>query len=123
MAFLIAGLTFAGSRLAVQRLTFSVVIAKYGAYLVPFALLFIISLILFLVGIPILAGILLLISLLGALLIAPAFIFMEHAPDGFDRIYVLIGLFIIVILIFSLFVQSFLASVMSSMMNAFLGGT
>ncbi|GAB4075069.1 hypothetical protein GCM10028778_25720 [Barrientosiimonas marina] len=122
LEFLIAGLTFAGARLAVQRSTFSVVIAKYGAYLVPFGLLFIISLILFLIGIPIFAGILVLISLLGFLLIAPAFIFMEHAPDGFDRIYVLIGLFIIVMLVFSLFVQSFLASVLSSITNSFFNG-
>lgn len=114
---LIAGLTFAGAKLSVQAVTFPDVIAKYGAYLVPFLLLFTSGILFWLIGLTALAGLLLLISILGSLLMAPTFILMEQAPIGFDRIYVLIGLYIIISLVFGLFIQSFMDSMLGSFMN------
>lgn len=122
LELLIAGLTFAGAKLSVQAVTFPDVIAKYGAYLMPFALLYIAGLIFSLIGISVLAGILLMISILGFVLFAPTFILLEQPAEGFDRIYVLLGLYIVVILAFGFFAQSFLSSILGSMMDSMLGG-
>ncbi len=115
---LIAGLTFAGAKLSVQAVTFPDVIAKYGAYLVPFLLLFTSGILFWLIGLSALAGLILFISILGSLLIAPTFILMEQEPVGFDRIYVLIGLYIIILLISGLFIQSFMDSMLGSFLNS-----
>lgn len=108
----IAGLTFSGAKLSVQAVTFQDVLAKYGAYLIPFILLYAAGLLFSLIGLSSLSGLLILISMLGALLIAPTFILFEQPPNGFDRIYVLISLYIIILLLFGFFVQSFLDSVL-----------
>ncbi|MBP1948465.1 zinc ribbon domain-containing protein [Virgibacillus litoralis] len=114
---LIAGLTFAGAKLSVQAVTFPDVIAKYGAYLVPFLLLFTAGILFWLIGITSIAGLLLLLSILSTLLIAPTFILVEQTPNGFDRIYVLIGLHIIILLVFGFFIQSFMDSMLGNFMN------
>ncbi|TFJ92329.1 zinc ribbon domain-containing protein [Lentibacillus salicampi] len=122
LEFLIAGLTFAGAKLSAQAVTFPDVIAKYGAYLIPFLLLYAVGLIFSLIGISALAGILILISILGLLLLTPTFILLEQPAEGFDRIYVLLGLYIIVILAFAFFSQSFLSSIVGNMMDTMLRG-
>ncbi|SEQ76335.1 hypothetical protein SAMN05216232_3288 [Virgibacillus subterraneus] len=114
---LIAGLTFAGTKLSVQAVTFPDVIAKYGAYLVPFLLLYTAGILFWLIGLPSIAGMLLLLSILSTLLIAPTFILVEQTPNGFDRIYVLIGLHIIILLVFGFFIQSFMNSMLGNFMN------
>ncbi|WP_164670988.1 zinc ribbon domain-containing protein [Virgibacillus doumboii] len=115
--FVIAGLIFAGGKLSVQAVTFPDVIAKYGAYLIPFLLLYAAGLLFSLIGISALAGLLVSISFLGILLIAPTFILMEQPPSGFDRIYILLGLYIIVLLVFGFFIQSFLESIFGTIMD------
>ncbi|HLS07453.1 zinc ribbon domain-containing protein [Lentibacillus sp.] len=122
LEFLIAGLTFAGAKLSAQAVTFPGIIAKYGAYLMPFGLLYAAGLILSLIELSALAGILILISILGLLLLAPTFILLEQKTDGFDRIYVLLGLYIIVILAFAFFTQSFLSSILGNMMDTMFRG-
>ncbi|SDR05308.1 zinc ribbon domain-containing protein [Virgibacillus salinus] len=114
---LIAGLTFAGTKLSVQAVTFPDVIAKYGAYLVPFLLLYTAGILFWLIGLSSIAGMLLLLSILSTLLIAPTFILVEQTPNGFDRIYVLIGLHIIILLVFGFFIQSFMNSMLGNFMN------
>lgn len=117
LLFVVACLTFAGAKLSVQTVTFPDVIAKYGAYMVPFFLLFTAGLLLSLIDISALAGLLILISILGILLIAPTIILMEQPPKGFDRIYILLGLYVIVLLVFGFFLQSFLESNFGTFMD------
>ncbi|QKY71174.1 zinc ribbon domain-containing protein [Lentibacillus sp. CBA3610] len=122
LEFLIAGLTFAGAKLSVQTVTFPDVIAKYGAYLIPFVLLFAAGIIFSLIGISALAVILILISILGLVLFIPTFILLEQPAEGFDRVYVLLVLYIITILAFGFFTQSFLSAILGSLMDSMFGG-
>ncbi|WP_010529365.1 zinc ribbon domain-containing protein [Lentibacillus jeotgali] len=122
LQILIAGLTFAGAKLAVQAVTFRGIIAKYGAYLIPFLLLYAAGLIFSFIGLSALAGILIPVSILGLLLLAPTFILLEQPSEGFDRVYVLLGLYIIVIMAFAFFSQAFLSSILGSMMDTMFGG-
>ncbi|GGJ90679.1 hypothetical protein GCM10007063_11550 [Lentibacillus kapialis] len=122
LQILIAGLTFAGTKLSIQAATFRSTIAKYGAYLIPFLLLYAAGLILFFIGLSALAGILFLISILGLLLLVPTFILLEQPSEGSDRIYILLGLYIIVILAFALFSQSFINSIIGNMMDTMFRG-
>ncbi|SFB04754.1 hypothetical protein SAMN04488072_10636 [Lentibacillus halodurans] len=122
LEFLIAGLAFAGVKLGAQAATFPDVIAKFGAYLIPFFLLYAVGLILTLIGISALSGILILISILGLVLFTPTFILLEQPTEGFDRIYVLLGLYIIAILAFGFFAQSFLTSILGNMMDTMFQG-
>ncbi|RYG74308.1 hypothetical protein EU245_03645 [Lentibacillus lipolyticus] len=122
LQLLIAGLTFAGSKLAAQAVTFPDVLAKYGAYLVPFALLYAIALVFSLIGLSVLAGLLIFISILGILIIAPTFILMEQPPEGLDRIYILLGLYMLAILGFGILTQAFAESIVGNIMNAMFRG-
>ncbi|HLS07904.1 zinc ribbon domain-containing protein [Lentibacillus sp.] len=119
---LIAGLTFAGAKLSAQAVTFPGIIAKYGAYLIPFLLFYAAGLIFSFIGLSALAGILILVSILGLLLLAPTFILLEQPAEGFDRLYVLLGLYIIVIMAFAFFSQAFLSSILGNMMDTMFRG-
>ncbi|TMN22537.1 zinc ribbon domain-containing protein [Lentibacillus cibarius] len=120
--FLIAGLTFVGAKLAAQAITFADVLAKYGAYLVPFVLLYAIALIFSLIGLSVLATLLIFISILGVLIIIPTFILMEQPPEGLDRIYILLGLYMVTIFAFGVFTQAFAESVIGNMMGSLFRG-
>lgn len=120
--FAIAGITFAGAKLAVQAVKFPDVIAKYGAYLVPFLLLYVAGMLFLLIGLSALSSLLIALSILGMLLIAPTFILFEQPSKGFDRIYVLLGLYMIILLVFGFFLQSFLQTILGSFLNMMSGG-
>lgn len=122
LQFLIAVLTFVGVKLAAQAVTFPDVIAKYGAYLIPFLLLYVAGLIFLMLGISVLAGLSIVISILGFLLFVPTFILLEQPAEGFDRIYVLLGLYIILVMAFGFFTQSFVTSIIGNMMDSIFRG-
>lgn len=122
LQLLIALLTFAGAKLAAQAFSFPDIIAKYGAYLIPFLLLYAAGLIFSILGIPVLAGLSIIISILGFLLFIPAFILLEQPSEGIDIIYVLLGLNIIIVLAFGFFSQSFVTSIVGNMMDTMFGG-
>ena len=109
----IAALIFGGVKMAAQSLSFTDVIAKVGAYTVPFLGLVIIGSLLTLIGLSV-ASVLVVIGLLGPILIVPTFILLEQPTNGFDRIYVLIGIYIVSILVSGFLIQS--------IMNVFAGG-
>lgn len=109
----VIGLTFAGTRMAMQSLSFTDVIAKVGAYTVPFLVLTIVGSLLTLVQLTFLAP-LVLIGLIGPILIVPTLIILEKPANRYDRIYILLGIYVV-----SLFVCGFL---IQNIMNIFLGG-
>ncbi|MFC4559943.1 zinc ribbon domain-containing protein [Virgibacillus kekensis] len=119
---IIAGLAFLGAKLAVQAVTFPDIIAKYGAYLVPFLLAYAGGALLSLLGLPALAGLMIMVSILGALFIAPSFILMEQATEGFDRIYVMLGMYVMIMLVFSFLTQSFMQMFLDDFMNMLSNG-
>lgn len=73
-----------------QELTIQDVFAKYGAYLVPFTLLYIVSIILSLIKITVLALYLSVFSIIGVVMLIPIFILSERDVKGFDLIYTII---------------------------------
>ncbi|PAV30639.1 hypothetical protein CIL05_05935 [Virgibacillus profundi] len=109
----LTALTFGGNKLAAQSLTFKDVVAKFGAYTVPFLVLAVIGALLGLIGLSF-AGTIIILGLIGPILIVPTFIILEQPANGFDRIYVLLGIYII-----SIFISGFL---IESMMGMFMGG-
>lgn len=92
---LIPTVTFAASKISAQEVSFPVIIAKYGSYLVPFLLLYVIGIIFSLIklGFPFTA--VTTISLLGPVIIIPILIILEKPVKVFDRVYVLIALSIV----------------------------
>ncbi|MGY0693650.1 hypothetical protein ACW2QC_12765 [Virgibacillus sp. FSP13] len=119
---LVAALTFAGVKFAAQALTFMDVLAKYGGYLIPFLLLFTVGFLFALVDLTSLSALFILISVLGALLIAPTLILLEQPAVGFDRIYVLLGIYFISLLVFGFFIQSFIESIVGTLLGGMFGG-
>lgn len=120
--FLIAGLTFICSKLTVQAAKFTDIVAKYGAYLVPFFIFHVAGIIFSLVGLPVFSLLLIFISILGMLIIAPTFILLEQPSDGFDRVYILLGLYIIILLVYGFFVRISLDAILGAFMNSIMGG-
>ncbi|RDW15050.1 hypothetical protein [Oceanobacillus chungangensis] len=100
----IAAITFAGVKITAQSFSFQDIVAKIGAYTIPFLGLAIIGSILAMLNIPF-AGTFIMLSLIGPLLIVPTFIFLEKPAAGFDRIYVLLGVYVIGLILSSFLVQ------------------
>ncbi len=98
----IAAITFAAAKVALQDIKVTDVIAKYGAYMMPFILLFIVSIIFNLIKLtqePFhIVGI---ISLLGPVLIVPVLIITERAVKGLDLIYTIVVVSLINFTIYS----------------------
>ncbi|MEC5424653.1 hypothetical protein QGM71_14225 [Virgibacillus sp. C22-A2] len=117
---LLAGLTFGGTKFAAQAVSFKDVLAKFGAYSVPFLVLSVIGGIFSVIGLP-LAGTILILSLVGPLLLVPTFILLEQPAAGFDRIYVLLGIYIVSLIIAGFLVQNIFGVFMGGMMDGFLG--
>ncbi|WP_284141686.1 MULTISPECIES: zinc ribbon domain-containing protein [unclassified Virgibacillus] len=118
----VALLTFAGSKLCAQAVTVKDVIAKYGAYLVPFMLLFIIGFLLALVNLTSFGILAIMVSILGPIIAVPTMILFEKNAVGIDRIFILIGVYLVSILVFSLLLRSFLGSIMDALLGGFMGG-
>ncbi|GAA0597535.1 hypothetical protein GCM10009001_12140 [Virgibacillus siamensis] len=120
--FVVSGLTFLCSKLTVQAAKFPDIVAKYGAYLVPFFIFYIVGIIFSLVGFPAFSILLTSLSILGLLLICPTFILLEQPSDGFDRIYILLGLYITILLVYGFFMRIFLDAIVGALMNSIMGG-
>ncbi|MFD1851791.1 zinc ribbon domain-containing protein [Oceanobacillus bengalensis] len=101
----IAALTFIGLKIGEKSPSFLEILAKVGAYLIPFFVLFIISILLTLIGLNFAASMLML-TLIGPLLLIPTFIILEQPNLKLDRIYILIGIYILALIISSLIYQS-----------------
>ncbi|SES97392.1 hypothetical protein SAMN05216389_10422 [Oceanobacillus limi] len=99
-------LTFAALRMIKSELSFKDALAKYGAYLVPFFLLYVFGFLLTLINLKGLAVLIFFISIFGSLILAPTFIILSQNDRSMDRIYILIGFYIISLLLFWVVVQS-----------------
>lgn len=90
---IIVGLIFAAVRVAQQVGTIQDIVAKFGAYLVPFVLLFVLSIVLDVIdmtGLPF--SVVGYLAMIGPVLIIPVLILSEKAVKGFDYVYTTIGL-------------------------------
>ncbi|WP_099156508.1 DUF6574 domain-containing protein [Virgibacillus ndiopensis] len=122
MFLIAAALTFGGVKITGQALSFTDVLAKYGGYLTPFLVLYVIGFLLALVGLSSFSGLIILVSVLGTLLIAPTLILLEQPANGFDRVYTLIGIYIVSLLVLGFFIQSFIQNILSNFMGGGLFG-
>lgn len=113
----IASITFVAIKLTGKDVPYQEVLAKYGAYLIPFSLVFVLSLLISFVGIISLTLITSLISMLGVLLIIPTLIIMNYRLTGFDRIYLLLAIYFVSIIIFGFLLQTFLESVIGGILG------
>jgi hypothetical protein len=113
----ISGLTFGGAKLTGYSLSFTDVLAKVGAYSIPFLTLSVVGALLGSLGLTA-AGSLVALGLVGIILMIPTFIILESPANGFDRVYVLLGIYIIAFFVASLLVQDIIGVFMGSMMDS-----
>lgn len=98
----IAAITFVAAKVALQEVSIMDVIAKYGAYLVPFILLYVVGVLFNIIKLtqsPF--DLVTVISILGPVLIIPVLILTERAVKGFDLVYTIVALSFISYLIYS----------------------
>ncbi|MCG3419341.1 zinc ribbon domain-containing protein [Oceanobacillus jordanicus] len=115
----IAAISFAGVKIGGQSLSFTAVVAKTGAYSVPFLVLTVLGSLLALVGIS-LSGIFILVGLLGPILVVPTFILLEKPAPAFDRIYLLIGIYFVTLLASGYLLVNISSVLFGGMLSSFL---
>ncbi|HLR81144.1 MAG TPA: zinc ribbon domain-containing protein [Bacillota bacterium] len=103
-----ATVSFFGVKMTSGEGSYATVFTKYSAYTVPFLLVYIAGIIFELIKFPSAAALFILISMLGVIFAIPTFILFERHENGFDRVYVLIGIYIVGLLIFGLLGESVL---------------
>ncbi|WP_339229907.1 zinc ribbon domain-containing protein [Oceanobacillus sp. FSL K6-2867] len=114
----IIALTFGGLKLAALKATITTTVAKAGAYLVPFLTIAVLGVLLAFIELPF-AGTLILISLIAPILLIPTFIILEQPVNGFDSIYVLIGIYIVGMLIAGYLVQQMIFAFVGNITDLF----
>ncbi|WP_217587339.1 zinc ribbon domain-containing protein [Lentibacillus saliphilus] len=101
------GLTFAALKLtASSAVSIQAVVAKFGAYLIPYTLLLAIGMIFMLIGIGTVGFLAIIISLFGILLIIPTFILNDITVTGMDRIYALLIVYTVNLIAFGYIMRS-----------------
>ncbi|MFD2627237.1 zinc ribbon domain-containing protein [Oceanobacillus kapialis] len=114
---IITALAFAGVKIGGQNLSFTDVVAKTGAYSVPFLVLIVVGSLLALLNITLLSGTIIMIGLLGPILLVPTFILLERPAPAFDRIYLLIGIYFISLIVSGYLLGSITSGLVGSMMG------
>ncbi|WP_430788740.1 hypothetical protein VBD025_01830 [Virgibacillus flavescens] len=115
------GLTFAALRLVGNGYAFRSTVAKYGGYLMPLTLLLIVGYFLVYISLYFIGAIVISASILGAILIVPTLILLEQPPKVFDRIYLLIVIYILNMLAACLIMKSAITAA-AQLLNPFTGG-
>ncbi|MFS0675017.1 hypothetical protein [Ornithinibacillus sp. 179-J 7C1 HS] len=110
-----ASLTFAAIKISKMDLTYLGVIGKYGAYLLPYVLIYIAGSLLALGQMPLLPVIFLSIGVLGPIFAVPALILFEREGSGFDKIYTLLGLYFVELLLIILFSNSLFGRIINDL--------
>jgi|SRR5690625_277071 len=110
---LIPVVTFVASKISAQEVPLPTIIAKYGSYLVPFLLLYVIGILFTLIKLGFPFTTVTTISILGPVLIVPILIILEKPVKVFDRMYVLIALSIVSYIIYGYLGSSGLSDVLS----------
>jgi hypothetical protein len=114
---IIAAISFAGVKLGGQSLSFTDVVAKTGAYSVPFLVLTVLGSLLALVELP-LSGTIILIGLIGPVLLVPTLILLERPAPAFDRIYLLIGIYFVTLLASGYLLANVVDALLGGMMGS-----
>ncbi|MCC2252596.1 hypothetical protein JUJ52_21950 [Virgibacillus sp. AGTR] len=118
---IVSGLTFAASKLTAQSLTIYDVLAKTGAYTVPYMFIYVLGILLSLINLPF-AGTFFFVSLLGPILFIPTLILLEKPAKGYDRIYVLIGLYLVSFILSGLLLQNVVGTFFGGFMDSIFSG-
>ncbi|MEB5458040.1 zinc ribbon domain-containing protein [Virgibacillus pantothenticus] len=116
-------LTYFSTKLTGQHISWKNTVTKVGAYTIPFIITFLIGIVLTLIRIPF-SSVLTFISLLGPVIFIPSFILLEqqHEKKGYDRIYVLIGFYIVSFVLATIILQNMLGSIFGNLMENFFQG-
>lgn len=88
---LLAVIVFAAAKVVLQELTIKEAFAKYGAYLVPFTLLYLVGFIFTLIKLASLQVIVTSFSLSAIIMLIPIFILTEKEVKGFDLVYTIVA--------------------------------
>ncbi|WP_047981013.1 zinc ribbon domain-containing protein [Ornithinibacillus contaminans] len=102
----IASLTYGATKIVKQEFSYADVIGKYGAYLLPYGLVYTAGVILAAAQLPVLPSVLFVIGIAGPIFVIPVLILWERKSDGIDRIYTLLGLYFVTLLAISFIIQS-----------------
>lgn len=92
--------TYGGAKLASKPGSIQEMAAKTGAFLVPFLALSVIAVLLLLVELTMLGGLFITISLLAPIVLIPSYILLDKPGEGFDSIYILIGVYAVNLIVF-----------------------
>lgn len=114
-------MTFGATKLLAQKISFTDVIGKYGAYSIPFLLLMVLGLLLSFTDFSFFLTIIL-ISMFGILMLVPTFIILEQPAIGLDRIYILIIFYVISFFMASLLLQSMIETITGSILGGIMNG-
>lgn len=106
----IASLTYVAAKITKVDFTYLDVIGKYGAYLLPYALLYLVGAVLSIGHLPFLPTILFTISIMGPIFVIPACILYEKEATGLDRIYTLLGQYFVSFLFIFLVANSLIGA-------------
>lgn len=108
----IISLIFVSVKLTKLDFSYLTVLGKFGAYLLPYVLVFIAGIILSASQIPVLPYILFMISIVGPFFVIPALILYEKESAAFDRVYTLLALYFVEFLFLALLANSIFGSVL-----------
>lgn len=105
---IVASLVFGATKLCNLSFSYSDIVAKYGAYAVPFLLLYVVGFLFSLVDLVSLSIITITVSLFGSILIIPTIIVLEQKSRSLDQLYVIIGMSIISLIAFGYLTSSYI---------------
>ncbi|HLR73799.1 MAG TPA: hypothetical protein VK077_00890 [Virgibacillus sp.] len=117
----VIAIVFAGVKLCNQSHSFTDIVAKYGAYIVPFLSLYVLGFIFSLVDLSSLYILAFSLSLLGSIFVVPAVIVLEQQSKGFDALYIIIGMQLIGMIAFGFLTSSFLEMLFGNILGNIMG--
>jgi hypothetical protein len=112
----VASLTYVAAKITKVEHTYLDVIGKFGAYLLPYVLLYLVGALLSIGHMPFLPAILFSISIFGPIFVIPVCILFEKEATGLDRIYTLLGQYFVTFLFIYLIANSLVGGIMRDML-------
>jgi hypothetical protein len=98
----IVGLVFVALMVVKENQSIQSVISKFGAYIIPFLLIYVLGSLFYIIDVPKIGWILDTVAKYGVMLLVPALLLLENKTNsklGLDRLYVIIIVFALVLLV------------------------
>src|SRR5690625_2097281 len=118
---IVASLNFVATKLCNMSFNYTDIIAKYGAYVVPFLLLYAAGFIFSLINLDVLFTLAASISILGAVFIVPVVIILEKESRGIDQLYIIIGMSVVSIIAFGFLADTIMNLLFGNMIGGNMG--